>query len=96
MDRKNSEYKSPIPFNAFTDFQEKAIELGWNSKVIKNEIMFKKAEKDITFRILQDKIVVSVPLKDSDKNYATTFSNYFEAQEFGMMHINNAEEWINN
>ena len=96
MDRINRENKSPIPFNAFADFQKIASELGWNMKVVKNEISFNKVSKDVTFRILQDKIEVSVPLKESDQNYVTTFNNYFEAQEFGMMHINSAEEWINN
>jgi hypothetical protein len=96
MDRKNRENKSPIPFNAFADFQQTAFESGWIMKVENNEISFNKLSKDVTFRILQDKIEVSVPLKDSDKNYLTTFNNYFEAQEFGMMHINNTEEWINN
>ena len=96
MDRINRENKSPIPFNAFADFQKTASELGWNMKVVKNEISFNKVSKDVTFRILQDKIEVSVPLKESDQNYVTTFNNYFEAQEFGMMHINSTEEWINN
>jgi len=95
MDEVNRENKSPIPFNAFADFQETVSELGWDSKIIKNEISFNKASKDVTFRILQDKIEVSVPLKDCDKNYVTSFKNYFEAQEFGLMHINNTEEWIN-
>lgn len=96
MDQVNRENKSPIPFSAFVDFQKTALESGWIMKVDKNEISFNKLSKDVTFRILQDKIEVSVPLKDSDKNYLATFNNYFEAQEFGMMHINNTEEWINN
>ena len=95
MDKVSRENKSPIPFNAFNDFQETVSELGWMRKVIRNEISFNKASKDVTFRVLQDKIEVSVPLKEGDKNYVTSFNNYFEAQEFGMMHINSAEEWIN-
>ena len=65
-------------------------------KVIKNEISFNKLSKDVTFRILQNKIEVSIPLQEGDKNYVTSFKNYFEAQEYGMMHILNTEEWINN
>lgn len=95
MDQVNRENKSPIPFNAFADFQQTVSELGWSSRILKNEISFNKASKDVTFRILQDKIEVSIPLKEGDNNYVTSFNNYFEAQEFGMMHINNAEEWIN-
>lgn len=95
MDQVNRENKSPLPINAFADFQETVSEFGWKMKVIKNEISFNKASKDITFRILQDKIEVSIPLKDNDSNYVTSFNNYFEAQEYGLMHINNTEEWIN-
>lgn len=96
MDHRKRENTSPIPITVFEDFNEKTSEFGWDMKVVKNEISFNKLSKDVTFRILQNKIEVSIPLQDSDKNYVTSFNNYFEAQEYGMMHILNTEEWINN
>tara|TARA_B100000927_G_C16460740_1_gene467746 strand:+ start:1701 stop:1991 length:291 start_codon:yes stop_codon:yes gene_type:complete len=96
MDHRKRENNSPIPITAFEDFNQRASDLGWEMKVIKNEISFNKLSKDVTFRILQNKIEVSIPLQEGDKNYVTSFNNYFEAQEYGMMHILNTEEWINN
>lgn len=85
--RSTYDYQDTI-FNDFTLF---ASEKGWEKKYNKNEIIFYKNDKELIFIILNDKIEVSIPLKTSESNYRTYFTGYFEAIEYGEMHINNME-----
>ncbi len=61
-------------------------ERGWH--LIKNEpnwISYSKLSDETSFfdiKILQDKIVVSVPLKNSSYQYVTSFKGYYEASEY--------------
>lgn len=95
MSTVNSVRKSELPFKCFNDFIETVLTKNWSVKKVKNELIFYKESKELIFRILTDKIEVSIPLRNSDENYVTTFDSYFEAQEYGMMQIDNTEKWIN-
>jgi len=59
---------------------------GWH--LIKNEpnwICYSRFSDETTtfdIKILQDKIVVSVPLKNSSYQYVTSFKGYYEASEY--------------
>jgi len=61
-------------------------ERGWH--LIKNEanwISYSKFSDECSFfdiKILQDKIIVSVPIKNSPYQYITNFKSYFEASEY--------------
>ena len=61
-------------------------ERGWH--LIKNEanwISYSRFSDETTsfdIKILQDKIVVSVPLKNSSYQYVTSFKGYYEASEY--------------
>jgi len=61
-------------------------EKGWN--LIKNEInwiSYTKFGNECTFfdiKLLPDKVVVSVPIKNSTYQYVTSFKGYYEASEF--------------
>ena len=61
-------------------------ERGWH--LIKNEInwiSYSKVSDESSYfdiKILQDKIVVSVPLKNSSYQYVTSFKGYYEASEY--------------
>ena len=76
-----------IPDTVFDDFTEKVFKAGWTKKTIKNEIIFNKKGKELIFRFFNNKIEVSIPLKESDENYVTSFTSYFQAIEYGEMHI---------
>lgn len=59
---------------------------GWH--LIKNEInwiSYSKVSDESSYfdiKILQDKIVVSVPIKNSSYQYVTSFKSYYEASEY--------------
>jgi hypothetical protein len=61
-------------------------ERGWY--LIKNEInwiSYSKVSDESSYfdiKILQDKIVVSVPIKNSSYQYVTSFKSYYEASEY--------------
>lgn len=61
-------------------------EKGWH--LIKNElnwICYSKFSDETSYfdiKILPDKIVVSVPMKNSSYQYVTSFKGYFEASEY--------------
>ena len=61
-------------------------ERGWH--LIKNEanwISYSKFSDESSFfdiKILPDKIVVSVPMKNSSYQYVTSFKSYYEASEY--------------
>jgi|LauGreDrversion4_2_1035121.scaffolds.fasta_scaffold765988_2 hypothetical protein len=61
-------------------------ENGWH--LIKNEknwITYSKSEDETSFfdiKIMPDKIIVSVPIKNSVYQYVTTFKAYYEASEY--------------
>jgi len=61
-------------------------EKGWH--LVKNEInwiSYTKFGDECSFfdiKILPDKIVVSVPIKNSSYQYITNFKSYFEATEY--------------
>lgn len=59
---------------------------GWH--LIKNEpnwICYSKFSDESSYfdiRIIPDKIIVSVPMKNSSYQYVTTFKGYYEASEY--------------
>lgn len=59
---------------------------GWH--LVKNElnwICYTKFSDETSFfdmKILQDKIIVSVPIKNSAYQYVTNFKGYYEASEY--------------
>lgn len=61
-------------------------EFGWN--LTKNEvnwISYSKSDDETTYfdiKITTDKIVVSIPIKNSRYQYITSFKGYFEASEY--------------
>lgn len=61
-------------------------ERGWH--IIKNEpnwISYGKLTDETSYfdiKILPDKIVVSVPMKNSSYQYVTSFKSYYEASEY--------------
>jgi hypothetical protein len=61
-------------------------ERGWHR--IKNEpnfISYTKSGDETSYfdiKILPDKIIVSVPMKNSSYQYSTSFKNYYEASEY--------------
>jgi hypothetical protein len=61
-------------------------ERGWH--LIKNEInwiSYSKVSDESSYfdiKILADKIVVSVPIKNSSYQYVTSFKSYYEASEY--------------
>ena len=61
-------------------------ERGWH--LVKNEpnwICYSRFTDETTsfdIKILQDKIVVSIPLKNSSYQYVTSFKGYYEASEY--------------
>ena len=61
-------------------------ENGW--KLIKNELnwicytKFGIETNSFDIKILPDKIIVSVPIKNSSYQYVTNFKSYFEASEY--------------
>jgi hypothetical protein len=51
----------------------------------KNWITYSKSEDETSFfdiKIMPDKIIVSVPIKNSVYQYVTTFKAYYEASEY--------------
>jgi hypothetical protein len=65
---------------------------GWH--LIKNEpnwICFGKLTDETSYfdiKILPDKIVVSVPIKNSSYQYVTSFKSYYEASEYLEQRLN--------
>ena len=57
-------------------------------QLVKNDLNFISYTKvgdetnHFDFKILKDKIVVSVPIKNSSYQFVTNFKSYFEASEF--------------
>jgi len=77
---------SNIVNKGFAILDGKFRERGWH--LIKNEpnwISFGKLTDETSYfdiKILPDKIVVSVPIKNSSYQYVTSFKSYYEASEY--------------
>lgn len=62
--------------------------------LIKNELnwicytKFGDETSYVDIKILQDKIIVSVPIKNSPYQYVTTFKSYYEASEYIEQRLN--------
>jgi hypothetical protein len=76
---------------AFASLEELFIKYNWT--LVKNELVyvcFQKIGNDYDFfeiRINQDKIDVTIPLKNSRYKYITHFDSYFAASEYIEMHL---------
>ena len=79
----------------FIILEEKMIGFGYHYVVNSiNHILFQKKGNDYDFfeiRISNDKIFVSVPIKNSRFQYKTHFSSYFDASEYVEMQLINFE-----
>jgi len=77
---------SEIKNKGFLILNETFSQYGW--RLVKNEmnwISYTKFSDDTSFfdiKILQDKIVVSVPIKNSPYQYVTSFKIYYDATEY--------------
>ena len=77
---------SNIANKGFAILDTKFKEKGWH--IIKNElnhISYSKFGDETSYfdiRILPDKIVVCVPIKNSSYQYVTSFKGYYEASEY--------------
>ena len=75
----------------FIILEEKMLEFGYHYVVNKiDHILFQKKGNDYDFfeiRISNDKIFVSIPIKNSRFQYKTHFSSYFEASEYVEMQL---------
>jgi len=77
---------STIVNKGFAILHETFKERGWH--LIKNEvnwISYSKVSDESSYfdiKILADKIVVSVPIKNSSYQYVTSFKGYYEASEY--------------
>jgi hypothetical protein len=77
---------STIANKGFAILDDTFKQRGWH--LIKNEpnwICYSRLTDETTsfdIKILQDKIVVSVPLKNSSYQYVTSFKGYYEASEY--------------
>lgn len=77
---------SNIANKGFTILDATFKERGWH--LIKNDpnwISFSKLSDETSYfdiKILPDKIVVSVPIKNSSYQYVTSFKSYYEASEY--------------
>jgi hypothetical protein len=82
----NSVLNSSIANKGFAILDSKFKEHGWH--FIKNElnhISYSKFGDETSYfdiRILLDKIVVCVPIKNSSYQYVTSFKGYYEASEY--------------
>jgi hypothetical protein len=78
--------KSDIANKGFAILDTKFKEHGWH--IIKNELnhlSYSKFGDETSYfdiRILHDKIVVCVPIKNSSYQYVTSFKGYYEASEY--------------
>jgi hypothetical protein len=81
-----SVFSSEIKNKGFALLNETFTQYGWH--LIKNEmnwISYTKLSDETSFfdiKILQDKIVVSVPIKNSRYQYVTSFKRYYDASEY--------------
>jgi hypothetical protein len=75
----------------FIDMQDFFIKYNWY--LITNEmnlLVFKKKNTNyeyFTFNIEKSKISITVPLKNSNHTYVTSFQSYFDAIEYAKMHL---------
>lgn len=90
----NQNTTTTLSTNNYTDIKNKGFlildtifrENNW--QLIKNEMNMLSYSKfgyetsSFDIKISSDKIIVSVPLKNSIYQYVTTFKNYFEASEY--------------
>lgn len=53
-----------------------------------NEIIYTNNKKELILTGTPYKVKVSIPLKNSDMNYTTTFPNYYEAIEYAIQSLN--------
>ena len=59
----------------------------WKKYIIKNELIYRLNNKELIFRIINDIIQVSIPLKSSNYNYVTSFKNLDDSIKFGIKSI---------
>jgi hypothetical protein len=78
--------KSNIINKGFSILDAKFKEQGWNlTKNSMNNIAYTKYGDETSYfdiKILHDKIVVCVPIKNSCYQYVTSFKGYYEASEY--------------
>jgi hypothetical protein len=75
----------------FMILEEKMLEFGYHYVVNKiDHLLFQKKGNDYDFfeiRISNDKLFVSIPIKNSRFQYKTQFTSYFEASEYVEMQL---------
>jgi|TARA_B100000524_G_scaffold282306_1_gene158274 ribosome-associated translation inhibitor RaiA len=84
----NTETNVDISSNIFDSLSKLCLDNNWYMLKHDNEIIYTNNKKELIFTDTPYKVKVSIPLKNSDMNYSTTFSNYYEAIQYAIQSLN--------